>query len=108
MIGAIGVYFIANRMRRSMPAPLFGAKFAIPTRIDLDPRLIGGAALFGVGWGLGGFCPGPAIVSLASGAAPVAIFVASMVSGMYLHSFASLARQPERRTAGAGLTGADV
>jgi len=108
MIGAIGVYFIADRMRRGMPSPSFGAKFAIPSGTDLDLRLIGGAALFGVGWGLGGFCPGPAIVSLASGATPVAIFVASMISGMYLHSRISRDRQPELRPAGALLTGADA
>jgi uncharacterized protein len=86
MIGAISIFFVAIRRSRRMVSPLFAAKFAIPTRSDLDPQLIVGAALFGMGWGLGGFCPGPAIVSLASGAAPVAVFTSAMISGMLLHS----------------------
>ena len=86
MIGAIAVYFLANRRRLTMLSPLLAAKFAIPTRSDLDASLIIGAAIFGVGWGLGGFCPGPAIASLASGALPVWLFVASMVVGIYLHA----------------------
>lgn len=86
MIGAIGVYFIAFRISRAMRAPIMADQFSIPTRSDLDTRLILGAAIFGVGWGLGGFCPGPAITSLASGALPVFLFVASMATGMYLHS----------------------
>jgi uncharacterized protein len=86
MIGAISIFFVAIRRSRRMVSPLFAAKFAIPTRSDLDPQLMVGAALFGVGWGLGGFCPGPAIVSLASGAVPVAVFTSAMISGMLLHS----------------------
>jgi len=86
MVGAIAVYFVAFRLIRSRPAPILTARFSIPTRNDIDPQLILGAAIFGVGWGLGGFCPGPAIASLASGAAPVAVFVASMVAGMYLYA----------------------
>ena len=87
MIGAIGVYFIAYRASRRMSSPILAARFSIPTRTDLDGRLIAGAALFGTGWGLGGFCPGPAITSLASGAAPVAVFVAAMTAGIYLHGW---------------------
>lgn len=89
MVGAIGVYFIAFRLTRMMRAPLLAPRFAIPKRNDLDAPLILGAALFGAGWGLGGFCPGPAITSLASGALPVAIFVASMAAGIYLHTIVS-------------------
>jgi len=84
MGGAILAYAPLYRLIRRRQAPLFAAAFAIPTRADIDPRLIGGAALFGVGWGLGGFCPGPAIVSLASGHISVVTFVASMLAGMYL------------------------
>ncbi len=87
MIGAIGVYFIAYRLSRNMAAPILGPVFSVPNRTDLDSRLIAGAALFGAGWGLGGFCPGPAITALASGAAPVAVFVASMTAGIYLYSW---------------------
>jgi uncharacterized membrane protein YedE/YeeE len=85
MIGAIGVYFVAYRWSRKMASPVLAAEFSVPTRSDLDGRLIIGAAIFGAGWGLGGFCPGPAITSLASGATPVMVFVAAMTIGMYLH-----------------------
>jgi uncharacterized protein len=85
MIGAILVHTVLYRLIRHRPSPLFVATFSVPTRTDIDPRLIGGAALFGTGWGLGGFCPGPAVTSLASGHASVVIFVVAMVTGMYLY-----------------------
>jgi len=85
MLGAIAVYFVAYRLSRSMRSPVLAPGFSIPKRTDLDSRLFVGAALFGAGWGLGGFCPGPAITSLASGASPVAVFVAAMAAGIYLH-----------------------
>jgi uncharacterized membrane protein YedE/YeeE len=87
MIGAIIVYSVFYRWARALPRPLLVAKFSVPTRTDFDADLILGSALFGVGWGLAGFCPGPALVSLASGAVPVIIFVAAMVTGMYLHGW---------------------
>jgi uncharacterized membrane protein YedE/YeeE len=86
MLGAIAVFFVAFRLSRKMRAPLLAAQFSIPTRSDLDGQLISGAAIFGAGWGLGGFCPGPAIVSLASGATPVVVFAVSMAAGIYLHA----------------------
>ena len=58
-------------------------KFHLPERRDLDPPLIAGAALFGIGWGLGGLCPGPAIVGAASGSTTGLAFVAAMLAGMY-------------------------
>lgn len=85
MIGAIGVYATLYRFIRRLPSPLFSTTFALPTRTDIDPRLVGGAALFGVGWGLAGFCPGPALTSLASGETSVLLFVVSMLAGMYLY-----------------------
>ncbi len=87
MIGAICVYFVAFRITRKMRSPVMAAQFSIPRKSDLDARLIIGAAIFGAGWGLGGFCPGPAITSLASGALPVFAFVASMGAGIYLYNF---------------------
>lgn len=87
MMGAIAVYAALYRIIRHRPAPLYAAAFSVPTRSDLDARLIGGAALFGVGWGLGGFCPGPAVTSLASGQSSVILFVAAMVAGMFLYQF---------------------
>ena len=87
MIGAIAVYFVAYRMSAKMTSPLLAPKFALPTRSDLDVKLILGAAIFGAGWGLGGFCPGPALTAIASGALPVIIFVVAMGIGMFLHTW---------------------
>jgi uncharacterized protein len=87
MMGAICVYFIAYRWSRGMAAPILTTRFSVPSRRDLDGRLIIGSAIFGAGWGLGGFCPGPAITSLASGATPVMIFVAAMAAGIYLQGW---------------------
>ena len=87
MIGAIVVYFVAYHWSRKMSSPLLAPNFSLPRRGDLDANLILGAAIFGAGWGLGGFCPGPALTSLASGAPAVLIFVAAMVVGMYAHSW---------------------
>jgi uncharacterized protein len=86
MLGAICMFFLAYRLSRRMRAPILAPHFSIPERTDLDAQLISGAAIFGAGWGLGGFCPGPAIASLASGAMPVVVFVASMAAGIYLHA----------------------
>ncbi len=87
MIGAIAVYFVAYHWSRKMPSPLLAADFSLPRRGDLDANLTLGAAIFGAGWGLGGFCPGPALTSLASRAPAVLIFVAAMVVGMYAHTW---------------------
>jgi hypothetical protein len=86
IIGAICLYSVAYRRGRLMAAPLLTARFSVPSRTELDWRLILGAAIFGAGWGLGGFCPGPAITSVASGAPSVMVFVAAMAAGMYLHT----------------------
>ena len=84
MGGAVLIYAAALRwIRRRRPAPWFDVKFHLPERRDLDAPLILGAALFGIGWGLGGLCPGPAIVSAASGSLPGLAFVAAMLAGMY-------------------------
>src|SRR5271163_4855474 len=89
MLGAIAVYFVAYRLSRRMASPWLAPEFSLPKRSDLDIKLIAGAAIFGAGWGLGGFCPGPALASLASGALPVLVFVLAMALGMYLHSWIS-------------------
>ena len=82
MGGAVLVHALAFRLITRRKSPVFAAKFALPTRRDLDAKLLAGAALFGVGWGLGGFCPGPGITSLVGGAAPVAFFVLAMLVGI--------------------------
>jgi uncharacterized protein len=65
-------------------APLFATSFRLPTSQDIDVNLLGGAALFGLGWGLTGFCPGPAIASLVFGKTESIIFVIAMAAGMIL------------------------
>ena len=82
MVGAIAVHFIAYRIRNRRAAPVFSAKFLVPTRRDIDAKLLAGAFIFGAGWGLGGYCPGPGIVSLAGGGLAAAAFVGAMLVGM--------------------------
>jgi len=85
MAGALAVTLIGYRLALKRPAPLLADGFRLPTRRDVDARLVGGAALFGVGWGLVGFCPGPALASLAYGQLSSVLFVAAMLLGMALY-----------------------
>ncbi len=84
MGGAVLVMAIAWRVQRRMERPLFGTRFALPDRSDLTPRLIAGSALFGIGWGIAGLCPGPAIAALVIEPTSAAIFIAAMLAGMAL------------------------
>jgi uncharacterized membrane protein YedE/YeeE len=68
-----------------MRRPVYEKEFFLPTSRQIDGRLIIGSTIFGVGWGLGGFCPGPAIASLSVGLIPSFVFVSFMVIGMVLH-----------------------
>ncbi len=92
MIGAIPVYFLCYRMALRRPSPLFATEFSVPKPKGVDSELLLGSAIFGVGWGLGGFCPGPALTSLGSGATSTLIFVAAMVGGMVLHKLTTSLR----------------
>ena len=86
LLTAIPVYALAlHQIRRHRAQPLLEAQFHLPTRRDIEPRLVIGAALFGVGWGLGGLCPGPAIVASAGGAGGALLFALAMFAGMYAH-----------------------
>jgi uncharacterized membrane protein YedE/YeeE len=86
MAGAVAVHFVAYRLVKKQSSPLFGERFAIPTRRDIDVKLVAGSALFGAGWGLGGFCPGPGLVSSASGGASALVFIGAMLPAMYATS----------------------
>lgn len=86
MAGAIAVHFFAYRLVPRLPRPLWAGGWSLPTRRDVDGRLLVGAVLFGAGWGLGGYCPGPAITSLAAGAASTLIFTGSMLAGMWAYA----------------------
>jgi uncharacterized membrane protein YedE/YeeE len=82
MGGAIAVGVIAFALAKKKTTSFLGGAMHLPTAKHIDRRLIVGAALFGAGWGLAGFCPGPALLSLATGQPKAAIFVAAMLVGM--------------------------
>jgi uncharacterized protein len=82
MGGAIFVHMVSYFFIKKKASPLFAKSFQLPTKKDLDKRLIGGAVIFGIGWGYAGLCPGPAIVSLPTGRMEIIIFVFSMFVGM--------------------------
>jgi uncharacterized membrane protein YedE/YeeE len=82
MAGALAVSAVGYRLVFRRAAPLMAAHFTLPTRKDIDARLVAGAAVFGVGWGLAGYCPGPAVAALAFGNAEVLAFVVAMLVGM--------------------------
>lgn len=82
MGGALLVSLAAFATVKTQAAPWANAKFELPTRRDIDARLVIGAVLFGTGWGIAGFCPGPALASLLIGGADVLYFVVAMLAGM--------------------------
>ncbi|MGB1357260.1 MAG: DUF6691 family protein [Candidatus Puniceispirillaceae bacterium] len=82
MGGGVIANFIGHRIVTRRNAPVFGSHFAIPARSDIDSRLLVGTALFGVGWGLAGLCPGPAIASILMAPGEVALFVLMMLAGL--------------------------
>ncbi len=84
MLSGIGIHFIAYRLIRKRQSPIFSTEWHVPTKTEITPALIVGAIIFGIGWGLGGFCPGPALVALASFKAKPFVFVFSMLLGMFL------------------------
>jgi uncharacterized membrane protein YedE/YeeE len=88
MAGAIPVAAIGFYLGRRRKAPVFAEAFQTPAQTGIDLRLISGAALFGIGWGLVGFCPGPALAALQSGRHEVLIFVVAMIAGMLVFNIA--------------------
>ena len=81
MGGAVLVTLVAFRFVLRRPAPLYGDRFHLPTLTQLDRKLLGGAALFGIGWGLAGYCPGPALATILSGNSETWLFVPAMLVG---------------------------
>jgi len=100
MLGAIVVYTPVYRWAiRTWQRPIWAPAFSLPTRKDIDARLIIGSAIFGVGWGLGGYCPGPALTSVGAGSEQAFTFGAAMLVGVGVYQLFTRVR--ERRTAGA-------
>ena len=94
MGGAIAVHAVAWRVIQRRPSPLLSARFLVPTRRDLDARLLLGAAIFGVGWGLGGFCPGPGLASIVAARGSAVAFALAMLAGSSLAARLEEARSP--------------
>ena len=85
MLGAVAVMAVAWRVRPGLARPFLDSEFHLPERRDFDARLVAGSALFGIGWGLAGLCPGPALANLALAPAAAVPFVAAMLGGMLVH-----------------------
>lgn len=87
MLGAVSVYGLTHwhLRRRARRRPLLAARFSLPTPGKIDRRLVAGATVFGVGWGLSGFCPGPALTALGAGTPAAWWFVPAMIAGVLVH-----------------------
>lgn len=84
MAGGVGVHFLLSQFVLKRKSPLFDQVFHLPTKRDLDAKLLFGAAIFGAGWGLAGYCPGPGIVGGGAGSESAIIFVATLIIGMVI------------------------
>jgi uncharacterized membrane protein YedE/YeeE len=93
MAGAIGVGLPAFALAKRRTQSLLGAPMQLPAARSIDRRLVGGSVLFGIGWGLAGFCPGPALVALGLGRWEAALFVAAMLAGMAAFEWLAGARR---------------
>ena len=100
MAGAIAVGLAAFALARRRETSLLGLELKLPASRRIDRRLIGGSLLFGIGWGVAGFCPGPALVALGMGEAKAAVFVASMLLGMGVFELLELRSAALQRKAG--------
>jgi hypothetical protein len=93
MGGAIAVTSVVFFLARRRTVSLLGAAIRLPTERQIDRRLVGGSLLFGVGWGIAGFCPGPALVALGMGEGKAVVFVLAMLAGMALFEVLELLKQ---------------
>ena len=100
MGGAVAVASIAFFLARKRTVSLLGASLKLPTARDIDRRLVMGSVLFGVGWGIAGFCPGPALVALGMGEGKALVFVLAMLAGMGLFEVLETLKQRKPSLAG--------
>ena len=99
MAGAIAVSFFAFLFAKNRTRSLLGAEMKLPSGTHIDRRLVTGSVLFGMGWGLAGFCPGPGLVALGMGQPKAVAFVAAMLAGMVIFELAEKARRHGTRRA---------
>ena len=99
MAGAIAVGFFAFLVAQNRSRSLLGAEMKLPSATHIDRRLVTGSVLFGMGWGLAGFCPGPGLVALGMGQPKAVAFVAAMLAGMVVFELAEKTRQRYARRA---------
>ncbi|WP_322030676.1 DUF6691 family protein [Paraburkholderia sp. J76] len=95
MAGAVALAAPAFRLARTRASSLAGAPIQLPASRRIDARLVGGALLFGAGWGLAGFCPGPALVAAGAGEPRAWLFVAAMLAGMAIYAVLESRRRPQ-------------
>ena len=99
MGGAVAVGLLGFRLARTRQQSLLGGPMRLPTATGVDKRLVLGSLTFGVGWGLGGFCPGPALASLATGSTKVIVFTLAMLAGMAVFAFLERPRASQKEEA---------
>ncbi|MGR3547848.1 MAG: DUF6691 family protein [Roseovarius sp.] len=99
MGGALLTTFIGYRLVLKRPGPIVEAEFKLPTNRVIDARLIGGSAVFGLGWGIAGFCPGAAVPALGSGRYEVVAFVAALLAGLWVAKTIQTKQADKRVTA---------
>ena len=104
MAAAVLTTALGYRLAFAKGEPLLAHSFQLPAALYVDARLISGAAIFGVGWGLAGYCPGPAITALSTASAPTAIFVVAMLAGMMVARMLAARPRHLRRATGAKST----
>jgi hypothetical protein len=99
MLGAVGVHFVTYRLIMRRSAPIYSPRFLVPQRRDLTWPLVVGSALFGIGWGLGGYCPGPGLVASGAGLGHALTFTGGVLLGHWLYTgYDRLAQQLRSRS----------
>jgi hypothetical protein len=104
MGSGLAINALAFRFALRRPHPVWAKRFSLPAATPIDRSLVAGAALFGVGWGLGGYCPGPGLTSVPSGAPSAVAFVAAMLAAMVVYALLSRRRTSRGRRSSEGVT----